>query len=42
MKYLQRIKLFLEIVYRVWDEQDGIEIRISPTLAWEVACIVWG
>lgn len=38
---LCRILLFLSIVYRVWDEQDEVVIRLYPTLAWEVAGIIW-
>lgn len=37
---IKRVHLFSRIVFRVWDEQDGEVIRLSPRLSWEVAGII--
>lgn len=37
---LKRIRLFLSVVWRRWDEIDGAAVRIGPRTAWDVAKII--
>jgi hypothetical protein len=39
MRRVQRFRLFLGIVWRVWEDEYG---RISVRTAWHVSGIVWG
>jgi hypothetical protein len=43
MWFLNRLRLFLSIVWRVWDvnPDDGSNYRLSIGTAWAVACGVW-
>ena len=40
MHLFRRMRLFCRIVFRVWDCQDDIVIRLWPSLAWEVSGII--
>ena len=41
VRRFMRLRLFLDILWRVWDEQDGVLYRLSWSTAWEVSGIVW-
>lgn len=37
----RRAALFFGIVWRVWDELDGIKIRVTIPAAWAVSRDIW-